>query len=109
MPFKFGIDFELLYYLPWVVANVITSIESVVVLTAVAEISGEPVSGQIHRDRLSKKILADVVGNLITAIFISMPNTTFSQKVGVSQMTKVDSRLVGYVVAGILILLVNRI
>ncbi|MDZ7673203.1 MAG: solute carrier family 23 protein [Halanaerobiales bacterium] len=102
---KFGMSFELSHYLPWIIAYIITAIESVGDLTAVAEVSGEPVDGELHRKRLSGGILADGVGSAIAAIFNSMPNTTFSQNVGVIQMTKVGSRVVGYAVAAILVIL----
>jgi NCS2 family nucleobase:cation symporter-2/xanthine permease XanP len=105
VPFKFGMSFELSHYLPWIIAYIITAIESVGDLTAVAEVSGEPVEGELHRKRLSGGILADGVGSAIAAIFNSMPNTTFSQNVGVIQMTKVGSRVVGYAVAAILVIL----
>mgnify|MGYP006292548107 FL=1 len=105
VPFKFGMSFELSHYLPWIIAYVITSIESIGDLTAISEVSDEPVDGDLYRERISGGILADGVGSAIAAIFNSMPNTTFSQNVGVIQMTKVGSRVVGYAVAAILVIL----
>lgn len=105
VPFKFGMSFRWSHYLPWILAYVITSIESIGDLTAISEVSGEPVEGDLYRERISGGILADGIGSAIAAVFNTMPNTTFSQNVGVIQMTKVGSRVVGYAVAVILIIL----
>jgi len=105
VPFKFGMSFRISHLLPWIIAYIITSIESIGDLTAISEVSGEPVEGELYRERISGGILADGIGSAIAAIFNSMPNTTFSQNVGVIQMTKVGSRVVGYAVAGILVIL----
>jgi len=58
-----------------------------------------------NRDRLSRGLLAEGLGSMISAAFNVMPNTTFSQNIGVIQITKVGSRVVGYVVAILLLLL----
>ncbi len=105
IPLKFGMSFRWSHYLPWILAYVITSIESIGDLTAISEVSGEPVEGDLYRERISGGILADGIGSAIAAVFNTMPNTTFSQNVGVIQMTKVGSRIVGYAVAGILVIL----
>ena len=105
VPFKFGMSFRISHLLPWIIAYIITSIESIGDLTAISEVSGEPVEGEKYRERISGGILADGIGSAIAAIFNTMPNTTFSQNVGVIQMTKVGSRVVGYAVAAILVIL----
>jgi len=105
VPFKFGMSFSWKHLLPWILAYLITSVETIGDLTAIAENSGEPVEGKVHAERLSGGMLADAVGSALAAIFNSMPNSTFSQNTGVIQMTKIGSRVVGYAVAGILILL----
>ncbi len=105
VPFKYGLAFRWTHLLPWVLAYIITSIETIGDLTAVAEVSGEPIDGALHQERLSGGLMADGVGSAIAAIFNTLPNTTFSQNVGVIQLTKVGSRVVGYAVAGILIFL----
>ena len=104
-PLHFGLDFDLAHLLPWVIAYFITSIESLGDLTAIAETSNEPITGNLHKERLSRGLLADGLGSAVAAIFNSMPNTTFSQNIGVIQITKVGSRVVGYAVAAILLLL----
>jgi len=104
-PLYFGLDFDFAHLLPWMIAYVVTSIESIGDLTAIAETSGEPVNGQLHQDRLSRGLLAEGLGSMISSLFNVMPNTTFSQNIGVIQITKVGSRVVGYVVAVLLLLL----
>lgn len=104
-PFKYGMSFQLSHLLPWVMAYIITTVESIGDLTAVAEVSGEDVSNEQHIERLSGGIMADGVGSAIAAIFNSLPNSTFSQNIGVIQITKVGSKVVGIAVAGILFFL----
>ncbi len=105
VPLKFGISFDLAHLLPWILAYIITSVETIGDLTAIAETSGEDVDSDLHGKRLSGGLLADATGSALAAIFNSMPNSTFSQNTGVIQMTKIGSRVVGYAVAGILIIL----
>ena len=104
-PFKYGISFEWSLLAPWIMAYIITTVESIGDLTAVAEVSGEAVDNQQHIDRLSGGIMADGVGSALAAVFNSLPNSTFSQNIGVIQITKVGSKVVGIAVAAILFLL----
>lgn len=104
-PFKYGISFEWGLLAPWIMAYIITTVESIGDLTAVAEVSGENVDNQQHIDRLSGGIMADGVGSALAAVFNSLPNSTFSQNIGVIQITKVGSKVVGIAVAAILFLL----
>lgn len=104
-PFKYGIAFEWGLLAPWIMAYIITTVESIGDLTAVAEVSGEDVEGEKHVNRLGGGIMADGVGSALAAVFNSMPNSTFSQNIGVIQLTKVGSKVVGIAVAGILFLL----
>jgi NCS2 family nucleobase:cation symporter-2/xanthine permease XanP len=50
-------------------------------LTAIAEVSGEPVEGEIHDERLKRGVLLDGVGSALAAVFNTLPNTTFSQNI----------------------------
>jgi NCS2 family nucleobase:cation symporter-2/xanthine permease XanP len=104
-PFRYGISFDPRYLLPWVLAYVVTSIESVGDLTATSAVSNQPIEGEVYRSRLAGGTLADAAGSILAGIFNALPNTTFSQNNGVIQLTGVASRQVGYAVAGILILL----
>ncbi len=104
-PFKYGLSFDIGHLLPWMLAYLITTVESIGDLTAVADVSGEDVSSDQHMERLGGGIMADGLGSALAGIFNSMPNSTFSQNIGVIQITKVGSRVVGIAVAGILFLL----
>jgi len=104
-PVAFGLDVSWAAVIPWVVAYLITSIETIGDLTATAEASGEPVSGKLHSKRLRGGILADGVGSAIAAIFNSMPNTTFSQNIGVIHLTRIGARVVGLACGTILLFL----
>ncbi|HNS80448.1 MAG TPA: nucleobase:cation symporter-2 family protein [Kiritimatiellia bacterium] len=104
-PFKFGIAFNPVYLMPWVIGYVITTIESIGDLTATSQVSGEPITGPVFIRRLEGGILSDGAGSMIAGIFNSMPNTTFSQNNGVIGLTGVASRRVGLAVAGLLTLL----
>ncbi|MGM0420596.1 MAG: uracil-xanthine permease family protein [Bacillota bacterium] len=104
-PLYFGLSFSWGHLLPWILAYFITSIETMGDLTAIAENSGESVTGNLHQERLGRGMLADGIASALAAVFNTMPNTTFSQNVGVIQISKVGSRVVGYAVAVILIIL----
>ncbi len=104
-PFKFGIDFNPRYLLPWVVGYLITTIESIGDLTASSGVSREPVEGPVFIRRLEGGLLSDGLGSFLAGFLNAMPNTTFSQNNGVIGLTGVASRRVGYGVAGILVLL----
>jgi len=105
VPFKYGMSFRFSHLLPWIMAYIITTVESIGDLTAVAEVSGEPIEGELHTKRLSGGILADGIGSAFAAVFNSLANSTFSQNIGVIQLTKVGSRVVGVATASILFLL----
>jgi len=105
IPFKYGLSFNWGLLIPWILAYIITTIESVGDLTAIAEVSGEPIEGKIHDERLKRGVLLDGVGSSLAAVFNTLPNTTFSQNTGVIQFSKVASRVVGYGVAIVLMVL----
>jgi len=105
IPFKYGLSFNWALIIPWILAYIITTIETVGDLTAIAEVSGEPIEGEVHDERLKRGALLDGVGSALAAVFNTLPNTTFSQNTGVIQLSKIASRVVGYGVAIILILL----
>lgn len=104
-PFKYGLAFDWKHFLPWFLAYLVTSVESVGDLTATSVVSNEPITGDTYRSRIAGGTLADAIGSILAALFNSLPNTTFSQNNGVIQMTGVASRRVGFAVSGILVLL----
>lgn len=104
-PLKYGLAFDWNYLLPWMLAYLVTSIETVGDLTATSLVSNQPISGERYRQRIAGGTLADALGSIFAALFNSLPNTTFSQNNGVIQITGVAARRVGYAVAGFLVLL----
>ena len=55
--------------------------------------------------RIQGGLLADGINSLLAALFLTPPNTTFSQNNGVIQITACASRAAGFACAGWLILL----
>ena len=104
-PLKYGLSFDVSYLLPWMLAYLVTSIETVGDLTATSLVSNQPITGEIYRRRIAGGTLADAIGSIIAALFNSLPNTTFSQNNGVIQITGVAARRVGYAVSVILVVL----
>ncbi|MEO0861301.1 MAG: nucleobase:cation symporter-2 family protein [Pseudomonadota bacterium] len=105
VPFRFGLDFDLLLFLPIAFIFLVTAIETSGDLTANSVISGQPLEGPVYLKRIKGGILADGINSGIAAMFSTFPNTTFSQNNGVIQMTGVASRHVGLFIAGILVIL----
>ncbi|WP_067520139.1 uracil-xanthine permease family protein [Endozoicomonas ascidiicola] len=105
VPFKYGISFDWQLFIPVALIYVITTIESTGDLTATAMLSGEPIEGEHYVRRIRGGILADGVNSLVASCLNSFPTTTFSQNNGVIQMTGVASRHIGYMIAGLFILM----
>lgn len=104
-PLRYGLDFDIVYLLPWLIGYFVTTIESMGDLTATSQVSRQPVKGPLFIQRLQGGVLADGLGSFIAGLFNAMPNTTFSQNNGVIGLTGVASRRIGYAVAVLLILL----
>jgi NCS2 family nucleobase:cation symporter-2/xanthine permease XanP len=103
-PLKYGLAFDVNHFIPWFLAYLVTSVESVGDLTATSLVSDQPISGDVYTKRLAGGTLADALGSVIAAFFNALPNTTFSQNNGVIQLTGVASRQIGYAVAVLLML-----
>jgi xanthine permease XanP len=104
-PFKYGLAFDPVPFVPIAFLYLVTAIESAGDLTANSVIAGEPVEGPVYLERIRGGILGDGVNSAIAAVFNSFPNTTFSQNNGVIQMTGIASRHVALYVASILCML----
>lgn len=103
LPFGLGFDFTVfLLLLP---IYLVTMTESVGDLTATNMLSGEPMDGPPYWQRVRGGVMADGLNSMFAASLGTFPNTTFSQNNGVIQLTGVASRLVGYLVAGGLLIL----
>ena len=106
IPFKYGIDFDFVLFVPIAFLYLVTAIETSGDLTANSVVSGEPVEGDLYMQRIKGGVLGDGINSAIAAIFNTFPNTTFSQNNGVIQMTGVASRHVG-LWAGVFLLLLG--
>jgi len=102
IPFHFGLKFDWRILPPFLIAYLVTTIETIGDLTAVAEVSGE----EIKEEELERGVLADGIGSAIGGVFNAGANTSFSQNIGILPLTKIKSR---YVVglAGIILILIG--
>jgi uracil-xanthine permease len=83
----------------------ISLLEAIGDMTATSQLSGLPAAGPDHWRRLSAGVLADGLTSTISALFGGFPSATYAQNNGVIQITGVAARRVGYVMAGLLLLL----
>lgn len=91
VPFKYGIEFHWDAIFLFAAIYVITAIETV------GDCSGVTMGGldrEATSEEISGSILADAFGSSFAAIFNALPNTSFSQNVGIVAMTKIVSRFV---------------
>lgn len=88
-PFAFGFKFDIEVIIPMLIMYIATAVETV------GDVSGITVGG-LDRDatdrELSGAVLADGVGSALAACFGVLPNTSFSQNVGLVAMTKVVNK-----------------
>ncbi len=103
-PFKYGLSFDMVAFIPFALVYILTTIETVGDLTATSLNSKEPIEGEIYMARISGGVLADGLNSFLAAVFNTFPNTTFSQNNGIIQMTGVASRYVGYYIAAFLLI-----
>lgn len=90
-PFEFGIEFHFDAIFLFGAIYIITAIETV------GDCSGVTLGGldrEATSEEISGSILADAFGSTFAAIFNALPNTSFSQNVGIVSMTKIVSRYV---------------
>ena len=104
-PLKYGLAFDVKLVLPWLVAYLVTTIETMGDLTASAQNSGERVDTPLHTRRLAGGVLADALGSVLAGLLNTLPNTTFSQNNGVILITRAGARVIGYAAGAILLVL----
>ncbi|NCC50731.1 MAG: purine permease [Spartobacteria bacterium] len=105
VPFKYGVAFHWSAFIPIALIYVVTSVESIGDITATCMVSNEPIEGELYMKRIAGGVMGDGLNSLIAGVFNTFPNTTFSQNNGIIQLTGVASRHVGYLIAGMLVLL----
>jgi len=74
-------------------------------ITATSLVSKQPIEGKSYFLRLRGGVLGDGFNTMLASFLGAFPNTTFSQNNAVIRLTGIASRQVGYVLAGLLILL----
>ena len=105
LPLRHGLAFEWQVFLILMPIFLVTATESVGDLTATQALSQLPTRGSDYWARLRGGVVGDAFNSLLASLFSTFPNTTFSQNNGVIRLTGIASRHVGYLVAGMLILL----
>ncbi|MCT4799069.1 nucleobase:cation symporter-2 family protein [Exiguobacterium profundum] len=101
-PFYFGMPtFDLSAILVMTLVAIISMIESTGVFLALSDITKQPIGAK----ELTKGYRAEGVATILGGIFNSFPYTTFSQNVGLVQLSGVKSRRVIFWTGGLLILL----
>ena len=100
--FEYGVTFDLKALLAFIPAYFVTAIETVGCLKAVGEVS----EVEMDDKRIGAGVLADGVGSMLGGVVGTLPNTTFSQNVGLIPLTKVASKHVA-VMAGIILVLLG--
>ena len=90
-PFKYGLDFNVAAIIGICLMSIVSAIETV------GDISGIT-KGGANREATDKELaggtFADGIGTAVAGVFGSLPNTSFSQNVGLISMTGVMSRAV---------------
>jgi NCS2 family nucleobase:cation symporter-2/xanthine permease XanP len=103
VPMRYGLEFNPVYLLPWLVAYLLVALECIGDLTATSGVSREPVEGPLFESRLRGGLMADGLGCCLCSFFHALPKTTFAQNNGIIALTGVASRRVGYATAALLV------
>lgn len=99
--FEYGVTFDLKALIAFIPAYFVTAIETVGCLKAVGEVS----EVEMTEKRIGAGVLSDGIGSMIGGVVGTLPNTTFSQNVGLIPLTKVASRYVAVMAGVILVIL----
>lgn len=81
--------------IPLLIAFLVTTVETVGDITAVFEASELETETKEHEESIQGGLTADAINSILSSLFTSMPNTTFSQNNGVISLTKCASRRAG--------------
>ena len=99
---QYGVTFDLKSLIAFLPAYFVTTIETVGCLKAIGEVSDVDMDDK----RVGAGVLSDGVGSIIGGFVGSLPNTSFSQNVGLIPLTKVASKHVA-IMAGILLVIIG--
>jgi len=99
-----GWSFDWHYALPFVIAYVVTALESYGDMHALAAIC-EGNARDVEEGRVRGGLLADATGSALAGLFGTTANTSFSGNIALVHLTGVASRRVGLCVGGLLIAL----
>lgn len=80
---------------PLLIAYLVTTVETVGDISAVYEVSNLELETDRYRESIQGGLTSDGVSSILSGLFTSMPNTTFSQNNGVIALTKCASRRAG--------------
>lgn len=101
MPLKYGLEFNIAAIIGMCLISIVNAIETVGDISAIAK-------GGAGRESTDKELAggtyADGLGSALAGIFGGLPNTSFSQNVGIVSMTGVMSR--GVVTIGAIFLII---
>lgn len=101
MPFKYGMSFHVDAIAAMLLMYIVTAVETV------GDISGVTMGGENREatdKELSGGVMADGLASSFAAIFNVLPNTSYSQNVGMIALTGIMSRFVVAIGAGFLVL-----
>ncbi|MGU3540750.1 nucleobase:cation symporter-2 family protein [Methylobacterium sp. A54F] len=102
-PFRFGLPtFHLTAVVAMCIVMMVTLVESTGMFLAVGDIVGR----KVDRPMLTRGLMADALSTTIAGVLNTFPHTSFSQNVGLVNMTRVRSRYVT-ATAGLIILAVS--
>lgn len=99
--FAYGVNFNVNAVLPFLPAYLVSTIGTVGCLKAIGEVS----KVELDDKRIGEGVLSDGVGSMLAGIFGALPNTSFSQNIGLIPLTKVASRFVTITAGCILVVL----
>lgn len=99
--FKFGVDFNPKYVVPFLTAYLVAIIETV----GVVKVIGEVTETKLRDEDIANGVRADAIGSFISPIIGSGPVATFSQNAGLIPLTRCASRKVAMVAGGMLVVM----
>lgn len=97
--FRYGVDFNPKFVVPFIAGYLVTVIETV----GVVQVIGEVTHTKLTDDDIANGVRADGFGSLISPVIGSGPVATFSQNAGLIPLTRCASRRVAIAAGGLLI------